>query len=46
MAGMDGEKLTQMWNIALNFYLSCFRCVVNFIRDRTVLGLLYKDRIS
>ena len=34
-AGLDGNKLAQMWNITYQFWVSCFGRVVNSTLDRT-----------
>ena len=41
-AGLDGNKLAQVWNIARRFCLSPFRRLVNFTLDRTFLRVQCK----
>ena len=44
--GIDGNKLTQVWNIACYFYLCLRRCSVNSLLFKIFLGMLYKNRIK
>ena len=44
--GIDGNKLTQLWNIARYFYLCLRRCAVNSLLFKIFLGMLYKNRIK
>lgn len=46
ISGLHGNKLVQVWNMACHFYLCSFRLVVRSRRERTVVGLRYKNRIS
>ena len=38
-SGLNGNRKVQVWNMALNFYLSCFRHVVYSTLDRPFLDL-------
>ena len=38
-AGLDGNKLEQVWDITHHFYLRYFKCVVNSALDRTFFSL-------
>ena len=46
LADLGGNKLLQVGNIAQHVYLSCLRRVVNSTLDRSILGVVCKNRIT
>lgn len=46
ISGLDRNRFARVWNNACHFYLSFLRLVMNFLLNRTFLGMHYKNYIS
>ena len=46
IAGLDGNKLVEVWNIACHIYLCCFRRVVNSTLNRTTFRIALQKLVK